>query len=85
MNHFKQISLTDGTRIGTTTPGWSGLGNNGNEWVPHTLQISRTGATPSNIVHFDNQDTFLLGKVLILYAVLDVDLKTPFYISRCSC
>ena len=34
----------DGTLSGTFTIGQSGTGNNGNEVILHTLQISRTGA-----------------------------------------
>ena len=44
---FKQIWLIDGTLTGTITLGQSGHGNNGNEGV---LQISKTGASPSNAV-----------------------------------
>ena len=44
---------------GTTTPGQSGPGSNGNERVCHTLQISRIGPSPSNAVwcHISVGDT----------------------------
>ena len=35
-----------GTLSGTTTPGQSGPGSNGNEGVVHIPQSSRTGASP---------------------------------------
>ena len=40
----------NGTLISTTTPDQSGPGSNGNEEELHTLQISRTGASPSDAV-----------------------------------
>ena len=35
---------------GTTSPGQSGPGSNGNEEVFHTLQNFRTGASPPDVV-----------------------------------
>ena len=39
------------TLTGTTTPGQSGAGINGNERVFHFLQSSRTGTSPSDAVY----------------------------------
>ena len=36
------------TQTGTTIPGQSGPGSNGNEWVLHTLLISKTWVSPSD-------------------------------------
>ena len=44
------ISLIDRTLTGTITLGLSGPGSNGNEKVLYTLQISRTGDSPSDAV-----------------------------------
>ena len=41
---------------GTTTPAESEAGNNGNEKGLHTLQISRTGASPPEAVWCHIQD-----------------------------
>ena len=52
MNNFKTdlFGLMDGTLTGTTTLGQSGSGTNGNEEIFHSLQISRTEASPSDTV-----------------------------------
>ena len=51
----EQIYLTHRwTLTGTTTLDQSGPGNNENEGVIHTLQISRTGATLSDAGHTQN-------------------------------
>ena len=48
---FKQINWpVNGTITDTTTPSQSGPGSNGNKEDLHTLQISRTGASPCNVV-----------------------------------
>ena len=38
------------TLTGTTTPGQSGSGRNGNEGVLHSLQSSKTGVSPPDDV-----------------------------------
>ena len=48
--HFVSIYPIDGTLTGTTTPGQSGPGSNGGEWVLHILQTSRNGTSPSDRV-----------------------------------
>ena len=47
--NVKQFYLTiDSTLSGTTAPGQSGLGNNGNEGVLYIPQVSKAGASPSD-------------------------------------
>ena len=47
MNDFLQVYVT---LTGTTTPSQSGAESNGNERVLYTLQISKTGASLSDVV-----------------------------------
>ena len=49
---LEQFSLTV-----TTTLGQSGPGSNGNEEVLHIPQSSRTGASPSDTVKYNTQNT----------------------------
>ena len=61
---FKQIYRPiHGTLSGTTTPGQSGPGSNGNEEVFYTSQISRTRTLPPDSVYCHTQDilVFFLG------------------------
>ena len=46
----RSIWYIDETLTGTTTQGRNETGSNGNEGVPHTPPISRTGASPSDTV-----------------------------------
>ena len=54
----------NGTLIGITTLGQSGPGSNGNEWVLHIPQSSKTGASPSNGL-VSHQDTHGGGVLLL--------------------
>ena len=51
--------------IEITTPGQSEPGSMGNERVLHTPQLSKTGASPSNVVQYHTQDTPFRGGDLI--------------------
>ena len=48
----KRIYLTPliKTKTGTTTPGQNGSASNGNERILYALQMSETGALPSDVV-----------------------------------
>ena len=53
INSCFSIQPIDGTLTGTTTPGQSGPGSNGDEGVLHIPQTSKTGTSPSG--HVDPQ------------------------------
>ena len=58
---YKQLLNIKGTQKGTTSPGQSGPGSNGNEWIVHTFQIFRTRTSPCSLV-----DTYtFLGSVCV--------------------
>ena len=50
INSCFSIQPIDGTLTGTTTPGQSVPGSNGDEGVLNIPQTSRTGTSPSDIV-----------------------------------
>ena len=52
MIYNRSIRLTDETLTGTTTPGRSGIGYNGNEKILLTPQISRAAARPLHTVQY---------------------------------
>ena len=46
----RSIRLIDGTRKGTTTPGQSRLGSNGNKGISHIPESFRTGTIPPEAI-----------------------------------